>query len=264
MQENGRNNADQQRRDHHDGGIITSEFCDKVFRLSFFCRGVLHQVKDLAHGGIIIFFAGAKLNFAPNVDGAAEHFLPRLNVARQGFPRQRGGIEGAFSFQHHRVHRHAFPGAQNKNVADLHFLRRNYHFFAVAKHAGNIGADIHQSRNGATRFSHRVTLEQLAHLIKEHHAARFGKVQKSDGSESCHHHQEVFVQKPAGQKISPRLKDHVVTDDQIRRKEGQDEQIKAIIAETPFLRHFAKGFKRRQLIKDDPHQKDGKRHKDAY
>ena len=190
-----------QRREHsqqhgadHDGRrVVTREFGNKVFRLCFFRTGIFYKIQNLGDGGFSKFLCNTYTQQAALIHTAADDVTACAHIPRQRFACERRCINSGISVQNYTVQWDAFSCFDNDGVTHRHVVRVNLFQFAVTFNIGVIGPDVHQSCNGLTRTPHRIALEQLTHLIKQHDLYRFGKFLQTKSANSCQCHQKIFI-----------------------------------------------------------------------
>ena len=80
------------------------------------------------------------------------------------------------------------------DVADLNLFGIDLFELAVPLNVGVIGADVHQGADGFAALAHRIALEQLAHLVKQHDRDGLFQLAHAQRTHRRHHHQEVLVE----------------------------------------------------------------------
>ena len=154
------------------------------------------------------------------VDAAADDVVALAHVAGQALARQRRGVQRRAPFQHHAVQRHALAGLDHDDVAHGHLVGIDLLRLAVALQVGVVRPYLHQLGDGLPRAPHRVGLEQLAHLVKQHHEHGLGVFAGGERAHRGQRHEEVFVKHlPVGD-VAHRLPQNVPADDGVGDEEG--------------------------------------------
>ena len=189
----GGEHGQQHGRHHHAGGVVPGEPGDEVLRLGLFAGGVLHQVQDLGHGGL----------------------LKGLGDPNQGLPGEGGGVQGGAPLQDDAVQGHPLSGLDDDGVSHLHLIGVHLDQFPVLLHIGVVRADVHQGGDGLPGLAHGVALEELAHLVEEHDEDGLGVLAGGKGPHSGNGHQEVLVKDLAVGDVPHRLPEHIPADEQV-------------------------------------------------
>ena len=235
--------------DHHHRRVIPGEAGDEVLGTGFAGGSVFHQVQHLADGGLAEDLCGPDVQNAAHVDAAADHFVSRPHVPRHAFAGQGAGVQAGLAGLHDAVDRDLFPGVDDDDAADLHFIRIHADQLSVLLNVGVIRADIHQFADVPAAFTDGVALEQFADLVEQHD--RNGLIiipglQQADGqrTQRRYGHEEVFVEHLAIQDALPGFLQDVISDDPVGNQPEQEQ------------RNIADLHKLRQEMQED-HQHGG-------
>lgn len=145
-----------------------------------------------------------------------------IHIAREGFARERRGIDRRTSAEHNRIQRHASPGLMTIISSTFTASRSDFFQNISALHIRVIRTDVHQPRNRLTRLIHCVILKQFTHLIKQHDRDRLGKIANDKRANGGKAHQKVFVKHLTAQDVANRTPEHIPADDEIRREERHE------------------------------------------
>ena len=116
---------DQRDADHdgdEDGGDAVREPLDRGLR----ALRLLHQPDDLREHGLRADTGGLEAKRAGQVHGPAGHRIAGAFFDRQALPGDHAFIHGGSAFEDPPIHREAFPGTDQDEVARAHFLNRNF------------------------------------------------------------------------------------------------------------------------------------------
>ena len=93
------------------------------------------------------------------------------------------------------VQRHPLTGLDDDHIAHRHILRVHLpDLTALGLQIGGVRANVHQGGNGLAGLAHGVILEQLAHLIEEHHKYGLAVFPGAEGTYGGQGHEEVLVE----------------------------------------------------------------------
>ena len=120
---------------------------------AFFSLAVLDQLEDAAHRGGAEGLGGTNAKDAGHVDAPGDDLAAHLDVARDGLTGERRGIELRGAVDHDPIDRHAFTRFDHDDVADLHFIRVDFHELPVALDVGVIRSDVHHGGDGLAAFA---------------------------------------------------------------------------------------------------------------
>ena len=143
---------------------------------------------------------GLYLEQTAHIDATADDFVALFDLARQALAGQRTGVQVGAAFQHNAVQRNLFSRLYDDGAANFHLIRVDLFQLTVHLDVGIIGTNVHQLADIAAAFAHRIALEQLADLIKQHNCDCFGVISAlfiqsdTDGTEGCNCHQKVFIE----------------------------------------------------------------------
>ena len=186
-------------------------------------RRVLHEVQDLGGGGFTEGLGRADAEDAGEIDTAGEDFILRVHGFRDGFARERHGVQGGVPFQDDAVHRHFLTGLNDNDFALLDGLGGHGFKFALALHMGRIRTDVHEVGNRLPAPAFGDSLEQFAHLEEQHHEHRLRELrlrprQEADDKrpDRCDGHEEVLVQRFAMGQCLDGLFDGLPPHDEVR------------------------------------------------
>ena len=207
-EEERRHQGGQHGQAHHHGGINAGEAGNEPVGLGLGFSGVLHQLQNAGHGGILVGVGHAHPQHALNVHAAAEYRVPFLDGPGRAFTGERNGIQRGSALQHGSVQGHFFAGADHDGFAHLHEARQNGFHPALPFHVGGIGADVHEPGDGFPALIHGVVLEKFADLIQQHHRHRLGVFPNAERAHRSHGHQEHFVQRLPVQDAFQRFQSH--------------------------------------------------------
>ena len=116
-----------------------------------------------------------------------------MHGARQGFSRERSGVERALACGHRSVERHALARIDADHAADGDRLGM-YDFFApIHEDARRVGADVHERRDGAACALDGTILQELTELIEQHDGGGLGVVAEREGAERGGAHEKVLA-----------------------------------------------------------------------
>ena len=117
--------------------------------------------------------------------------------------------------QHMAVQRNPFSRMNDDRRTDGDGIRSYGDFFAVLPDVGNVGTDIHETRNGTTGPVYCHDLEPFANLIKKHDGNRFRVFSDAKGTNRRNTHEEMFIENPAMGDIAQCLPENVIAQDKI-------------------------------------------------
>ena len=194
-----RKHRKRQRAEHDCRRIVLRKPRDKVLGAGFPRAGIFHEIEDLRYRTLTEFPCGADLQHAAHIHAAADHLIAGLHIPRQAFTGQGAGIQRSRPFFHNAVDRDLFPGLDRNQRTDLHLVRIHPRQLSVLHDVRVIRPDIHHFADVPAAFAHRIALEQLADLVKQHHRNSFHIVpglRQTDGqrTDGCHRHQEVLIE----------------------------------------------------------------------
>ena len=190
-----RRQREQQRRgDHHAGSVVPGEAGDEVLAGGFFLAGVFHQVQNLGDGGLLAAAGDLHPQKARLVDAAADDDVAGHHVPGHGFSGEGGGVQGGSALQHLSVQGDPLAGLDDDHVPHRHVLRVHLLNGTVLRfQVGGVGADVHQGGDGLAGLAHGVVLEQLSHLVEEHHEHRLAVLPGAEGAHGGQGHEEILV-----------------------------------------------------------------------
>ena len=146
-------------------------------------------------------------------------------MARHRFARKRCRVELRRALDDDAIKRHALAGLHHDLVAYADLVRVYLHQLPVAHDVGVIGRNVHHVGDALTRLAHRIALEQLAHLVEQHHRCTLGhvrlRVREQHQGKSAHRgdgHEEVLVEHLTVNDVAHRFVQHIVACDKKRDK----------------------------------------------
>ena len=224
-QGNGGQQEQRQRRQGNAGGVVPGKAGDEILTGGLFLPGVLHQVQNFGHSGLLagtgdLHPQEARLIYAAADDGIAGGHIPGSGLTGEG-----GGIKRGYPLQHHAVQRHPLAGLYHHHGAHFHILR--VHFFQLSVRPlqiGGIRADVHQGGDGLAGLAHGIVLEQLPHLVEEHNEHRLSVLPGAKGPHSGQGHEKVLVKDLSVCNIADGFIEHIPADDGIGNKVHQPQQ----------------------------------------
>ena len=216
-----RQHRQRQRAVAHHRRVDAGKLGDEVLAAGLAGAGIFHQLQYLGYGGLAEGLGGSDLQHAGHVDAAADDLVALVYIAGQALAGEGTGVQGGAALHHHAVDRRLLARLHHDHRADSHLVRIHLHQLAVLLDVGVVRTNVHQGADVLPALAHGVALEQLAHLIEQHHgdglvvvAALFIDGQR-ERAHRGHSHQEVFVEHPAVGNALPGLFQNVVSDDQI-------------------------------------------------
>ncbi len=138
--------------------------------------------------------------------------LPGSDAPRNGLTRQRGSVHEPAPREHQAVQGDPLAGAHRNLFTHGDLLWLHFQESVAAAHPGDIRAKLQEPADGPPAPVHRDILQDLPHLVEDHHGDRFPELMDCKGARRCHGHQEVLVENPAvddaaersGQDVPPR------------------------------------------------------------
>ena len=243
-----------QGREDHNGGVVPGEFGDEVLRLGLFLAGVLHQVQDAGDGGLPERLAHLHMEQPGQIDAAGDYLVPRHHVTGQGLAGEGGGVQGGGPLQDGPVQGHPLPRLDDDHVPHRYLLRVHLDQLALPLYVGVVGADVHQVGDGLPGPGDGHVLEQLSHLVEEHHRHCLGVLANQQRPDGGHRHEKVFVEDLAVEDVADGFPEHVPADHQIRNQKQRPPGQGVSPAAVPVLDHTKQGNGAGQ---PDSWQKDG-------
>ena len=207
-EEQGRYQSGQHGQAHHHGGINAGEAGNEPVGLGLGFPGVLHQLQNAGHGGILVGVGHLHPQHTLNVHAAAEYRVPFLDRPGRAFTGKRHRVQGGRTLQHCPVQGHLFAGADHDGFAHLHKARQDRLDPALPLHVGGIRADVHEPGDGFPAPVHSVVLEKFPDLVQQHHRHRLGVFPDTERAHRSHGHQEHFVHGLAVQDAFQRFQGH--------------------------------------------------------
>ena len=128
------------------------------------------------------------------VDGAGEHFTPRLFVDGHGLARDRRLVDGRLSGRHHPVERHSLPRAHAHEVVDGDVLGRTIDLDGVHDDVRDVGPQRHQRRHRPPGGAHRPLFEGAGEAEQEQQDRAVARRADRRGRQRGQHHQQVDLQ----------------------------------------------------------------------
>ncbi len=92
MDKEGEKQSQQSGGDDHHGGVDPGELGDEVLSLGLFAAGVLHQVQDSGHRGLLKGLGDLDPQQAGQVDAAADDVAARIHLTGEGLTGEGGGV----------------------------------------------------------------------------------------------------------------------------------------------------------------------------
>ena len=221
MEKQRRDQGQQHRAHHHQGGVPAGKAGDEVLDAGFLLGGVFHQFQDPGHGALGVGALGADLQQAREVDAAGDHLLAHGFVHGQALAGEGGGVDAAAALEDNAVQGDLLAGLDQDRLAHGDFLRIHLLLLSVPQDVGVVGADIHEGGDGLAAAAYGDGLEELADLIKEHDRRGFGVLPDGESAQGGDRHQELFIKDLAVGDVAQSRPEHVPADDQIGNDEGQ-------------------------------------------
>ena len=205
-----------QGRDHHARGVVPGKAGDEVLAGGLLLAGVFHQVQNLRDCGLPALPGDFHPEKARLVDAAADDRVAGDYIPGNGFAGEGGSVQGGGTLHHHAVQGHPLAGLDHHNGAHGHLLRVHLLDLAVLPfQVGGVGPDIHESGNRLPGLAHGVVLEQLSHLVEEHHEDRLRVFPGAEGPHCGKSHQEILVKDLAVGNVAQGPGQHIPSDDEI-------------------------------------------------
>ena len=201
-------------------GIVAGKLGDEVLRLGLFGCGVLHQLQNFGHGGVLKGLGDPDAQHPGEIDAAADHVPALPHLTGHGLAGEGGGIQGGAALRHHAVQGDALTGLDQNGVSHGDLLRVHLHQLALPLHIGIVGADVHKVGDGAAAAVHRHALEELPYLVEEHDRHALPVLAAAEGAHGGHRHEEVFVKDLAVFDVADGPPQHIPADDEIRNEIG--------------------------------------------
>ena len=222
----GRHQGQHRGANHHHGGIVPGKLGDEAFGPCLFAAGVFHQVQDLGHGGLAKHLGYPHPQQAALVDTAADYVITGTHLPRDALPSEGRGVHHGSALQHHTVQRDPLSSLYRDNIPYSHFLRIHLDKFPLPFHVGIIRTDVHQFGNGFSGSAHRIILEKLSYLVKQHdkHGFRIFPLAKKAGAKRPHcgqRHQKIFVEYLAVGNVANSPPQHIPANDEVGREKQQ-------------------------------------------
>ena len=143
-------------------------------------------------------------------------------MARDGLAGEGGGVELRGAIDDYAVDGHALAGLDHDLVAHGDLVWAHLHEFAVPLDVGVIGRDVHHRGDGFAALAHGVTLEQLAHLVKEHNGGALrhmglgpGERDHGERADGRDRHEEALIKRLAAADVAPGFEQDVVAGDEV-------------------------------------------------
>ncbi len=194
--------GDQQRREEcqrhgrkdHGGRVVPGEFRDEILGARLAAARVPDEVEDFAGGRFAEFLRDLHREGTVQVDGAGEHLAARLRTAREGFPRQGGGVQRRAALRDPAVQRDFFAGPHQDGIAHGDFFGPDPADRPARFQVGGIGPDVHQGGNGSFGAVHGPVLEIFPDPVKNHNRRALGVFADRKGAENRDAHQKILVE----------------------------------------------------------------------
>jgi len=201
---------------HNRRGVDSGKTGNEALGARLFVAGIFHQLQNARYRRFGEGLGDADADQAGNVDTAGDDLVALGCIARQGFAGQRRRVERRFSLYHHAVQRNLFARLDHDDVADLNLFGIDLFELAVPLNVGVIGADVHQGADGFAALAHRIALEQLANLVKQHNSNTFTIITKGNRAYGCYRHQKILVKHLMILNTLAGLDQNIISDNQIR------------------------------------------------
>ncbi|CUN71746.1 Uncharacterised protein [Flavonifractor plautii] len=178
---------------HHGGGVVPGELGDEVFCLGLLAGGVLHQIQNFSHSGLLKGLGDPNPQQAGQVDTAGDHIVAGLGLPGEGLAGEGRSVHIRGALQHHAVQGDALAGLDDDGVTHRHILGVYLPELTVHLNVGVVGPDIHQGGDGLAGLVYGIALEELAHLVEQHDEYGLGVFAGGQGAHSGQGHQKVFI-----------------------------------------------------------------------
>ena len=113
----------------------------------FACLRVFHQFDDLRQRRIFANASGVKLERTCFVERAADDVVACFLFNGQALTGEHRFIHRAITFFDDSIYGNAFAGADENQIVNLYFVRRDFFFFVVTNNAGDLRLELHQFAN---------------------------------------------------------------------------------------------------------------------
>ena len=200
---------------------------------------------------------------AGHVDAARDDFAVFFDGTGDGFAREGGRVELAYSLDNDSIDGHTLARFDYDDVIHRHLRGIDIDEFAVALDVRVVWRDVHERRDGFTALAHGVTLKQFSYLVEQHDGRTFGHMRvgageqdHGKGAECRHRHEKALVEGVASADVAPRFAQHVMTCDEVGDEVEREARIDG-------ARATESRYKEAGLIDKENGEKDRQSHEDA-
>ena len=178
---------------YYNRSVDSCKFRDEFFLFTFLAGCIFHQIQNLRHCRIFKILRNFRIQNLVHHDVSRQKLFAFCDSNWNTFSSQRLRVNHRASIYYHAVQRNFLSRFDYDNISHIHIVRIHLIVTIFRFQIRKSRCNVHQFLDRITRFPNGLVLENLPDLIKKHNSNTFGVFSNEKRTQSCNHHQEMFV-----------------------------------------------------------------------